>query len=185
MKHRILFNLSGSIAAYKACSLISKLAQSDFEVQPVCTPSTLEFVGPATLNGLSGKTVLTCVFDPTRAMDHINLAKWAELTILCPATANQINKMASGISDDIVSTLFLAHDFQKPYWIVPAMNEKMWSHPATRASVSKLTSWGIKVIDPSFGHQACGDIGAGRMVEPEILESLIKEYFRSPKEATV
>lgn len=179
MKRRILFKLSGSIAAYKACAVISRLAQSDFEVQTVCTPSTLEFIGQATLSGLTGKPVLTNTFEPARAMDHIHLAKWAELTILCPATANQINKMAAGIGDDIVSTLFLAHDFKKPYWIVPAMNEKMWSHPATQASVAKILTWGVKVVDPTVGHQACGDFGAGRMVEPEILESLIKDHFRS------
>ena len=179
MKRRILFKLSGSIAAYKACHLLSRLVQAGFDVQPVCTPSALEFIGPATLNGLTGKAVLTNTFEAGRAMDHINLAKWADLTILCPATANQINKLAAGIGDDIVSTLFLAHDFQKPYWIVPAMNEKMWSHPATQASVAKILTWGVRVVDPAVGHQACGDFGAGRMIEPEILESLIKEHFRS------
>ncbi len=177
MKRKILFKLSGSIAAFKACSLISKLVQAGYEVQTACTPSTFQFVGAATLEGLTGKPVLSDTFTPGRAMDHIHLVKWADMVILCPATASQLNKLASGIADDIVSTLFLAHDFDKPYWIVPAMNEKMWLHPATQKSVKTLREWDLQVLEPDVGHQACGDYGPGRMLEPDLVQSLVDSHF--------
>jgi phosphopantothenoylcysteine decarboxylase/phosphopantothenate--cysteine ligase len=175
----VLFQLSGSVAAFKACALISKLVQSGFEVQTAATASTFEFVGRATLEGLTGRPVFTDIFQNGRAMDHIHLAKWAELTILCPATANQINKLAAGIGDDAVSTLFLTHDFKKPYWVVPAMNEEMWLHPATQASLKVLGSWGVRVLEPAEGRQACGDVGPGRMLEPEVLLSLVEDHFKN------
>lgn len=179
MKQRILFKLSASIAAYKACQLISRLVQGDFEVQTACTVSTFQFVGAATLEGLTSRPVYSDLFQAGKAMDHIDLMKWADLIILCPATANQINKMSSGIGDDVLSTLFLAHDFKKPYWVVPAMNEKMWNHPATQLSLQKLREWGLKILEPAVGRQACGDIGPGRMLEPELIESLIRSHFHS------
>jgi len=178
LKHRILFKLSASIACYKACHLISRLIQNGYEVQTVCTPATFEFIGASTLEGLTGRPVLSNIFAPGRAMDHINLMKWSELVIVCPATANQINKMAAGIGDDPLSVLFLAHDFKKPYWVVPAMNEKMWQHPATQDAQKKLRSWGVKILEPAVGRQACGDVGPGRMLEPETIESLVDNYFR-------
>jgi phosphopantothenoylcysteine synthetase/decarboxylase len=173
MQTRVLFKLSASIAAYKACSLISRLVKEGHEVQVVTSTSAFEFVGEATLEGLTGKPVFKSVFERGKMMDHIHLIKWADSVILCPATANQINKFAHGIGDDILGTLFLAHDFMKPYWIVPAMNEKMWLHPATQKSVTTLKTWGIRFIEPRVGHQACGDYGPGRMAEPEDIYTLI------------
>ena len=162
----ILFCLSGSIACFKACALISKLVQKGFVVQCAATDSALRFVGEATLEGLTGRVVFKNTYEAGKMMDHIHLNKWADLTILCPATANTINKLAAGIGDDVVSTLLLAHDFQKPLWITPAMNQSMYNHPATKKSLETLKAWGAKILDADNGPQACGDVGPGRMREP-------------------
>src|SRR5690606_33467299 len=131
-RSKILFIMTGSIACYKACQLLSKLSQNNYEVQVVATASALEFVGNATLEGLSGKAVVSDIFAHGRNMDHIHLARWADLIIVAPATANFINKMAQGAADDLASTLFLAHDFTKPFLVAPAMNTSMYQHPATQ-----------------------------------------------------
>jgi phosphopantothenoylcysteine decarboxylase/phosphopantothenate--cysteine ligase len=168
-KGRILFQLSGSIAAFKACAAISRLAQEGYEVQAVATANALRFVGTATLEGLTGREPMTDTFAPGRAMQHIEASKWADVAVLCPASASAINKLAAGIGDDLLSTLFLAHDFAKPYLIVPAMNEKMYLHPATQSSLEKLKSWGVRVLEPAKGAHACGDAGWGRLLEPEAI----------------
>ncbi|MGE3973368.1 MAG: flavoprotein [Bdellovibrionales bacterium] len=173
---RILFALTGSIACFKACTLVSRLVQNGFEVQCAVTDSALQFVGEATLEGLTGNPIFKNVYENSRMMDHIHLSKWADAMIVCPATANMINKLATGLGDDPVSTLALAHDFQKPLWIVPAMNQNMFSHPATQQSLKTLKSWGARVIDTDNGHQACGDVGPGRMKEPEQIYSLIMQW---------
>src|SRR3989339_19375 len=123
--YKILIKLTGSIAAYKTAYLISKLVQSGHEVQTVATEAALRFVGKATLEGLSGRPVYTDTFAERKMMGHINLAKWADITLLAPASANTINKMANGIADNLVTSLFLAHDWSKPYLVVPAMNTAM------------------------------------------------------------
>ena len=180
-RRKILFNLSGSIAAYKACALISKLVQEGFEVQAACTPSAFQFIGAATLEGLTGKPVLSDTFAKGHAMDHISLARDSDLTILCPATASTLNRLAAGLGDDLVGTLFLAHGFGEragaPYWIVPAMNPEMYLHPATQQSLEKLRAWGVRIIEPAEGRMACGESGPGRMPEPEELLSEIRRYF--------
>ena len=127
----VLFQLSGSIAAYKACHVVSRLVQAGCAVQTVATRSALEFVGPATLEGLTGRSVATDTFAPGSLMDHIHLVRRADLIVLCPATANTINRLAAGIADDLIGTMFLAFDFGVPYVIVPAMNAAMYEHPAT------------------------------------------------------
>lgn len=173
---KILFKISGSIAAYKACFVISKLVQQGHIVQTVCTANALKFIGQATLEGLTGLPVFVDPYAQEHTMDHIHLAKWADITIVCPASANIINKMAQGIADDSVTSLFLAHELKKkPYIIVPAMNQAMWHHPATQSSVEKLMSWGIEFILPSVGHQACGDHGPGRLAEPEAILTYLAE----------
>ena len=168
-KGNILFKLSGSIAAYKACALISRLVQDGYTVQTVASKAALEFIGPATLEGLTGRAVECETFASGRAMQHIHLAKWADLTIVCPASANTINKLASGIGDDLLTTLFLAHDFKKPYLLAPAMNTLMYRHPATAASLQKLASFGVAILETASGVLACGDVGEGRLLEPELL----------------
>jgi phosphopantothenoylcysteine decarboxylase/phosphopantothenate--cysteine ligase len=169
MSHgNVLFLLSGSIACYKACAVISRLAQAGVTVQTVATPSALRFVGAATLEGLSGRPVFTDVFEAGRALDHIELARAADLALVCPATANTINRLAAGLADDAVGALFLAWEMkEKPWWLAPAMNGRMWEHPATTASLEQLRRWGVRVLDPADGAHACGEIGPGRLAEPE------------------
>ena len=164
----ILFLLSGSIACYKACVAISRLAQAGVNVQTVATPAALRFVGAATLEGLSGRPVFTDLFERGRALDHIDLARAADLALVCPATANTINRLAHGLADDPIGALFLAWEMkQKPWWVAPAMNGYMWDHPATEASLAKLRDWGVRVLDPVEGAHACGEIGPGRLMEPD------------------
>lgn len=175
---KILFQLTGSIACFKACSLISSLIKDGHDVQTVATKSALEFVGLATLEGLTGKACLTDMYAPGRPMDHIDLAREADLILLCPATANTLNKLANGIADDLVGALFLANNFKKPYWIAPAMNTEMYQHPATQRSIAMLKEWGARVFDTNEGRLACGEEGLGKMKEPEEILSEIRQYAK-------
>lgn len=171
---KILFKLSGSIAAWKACAVISRLVQDGHAVQTVATPAALRFVGAATLEGLSGRPVRSDLWAPGTAMEHIDLVKWADLVVLCPATANTLNAFAAGLAGDLVGALFLAHDWRKPYLVAPAMNPAMWAHPATVASVEKLRGWGVRVLPVGRGRLACGDEGEGRLLEPEAIVDAIR-----------
>ena len=160
-KYKILFKLSGSIAAFKSAQLISQLVQEGHEVQTVVTSSALRFIGDATLEGLSGRPVMSDMYESGNMMSHINLIKWADFVICAPATANTINKMAAGDGSTLVTALFLAHDFAKPYFIAPAMNTKMLGHPATQKSLAKLENWGATILGTGSGALACGDEGQG------------------------
>ena len=177
--YKILFKITGSIAAYKSVFLISKLVQNGCDVKVVATGSALKFVGKATLEGLTGNAVFTDSFADSEMMNHINLMKWADLIIVCPATANTINKLANGIGDNLLTSLFLAFDWSKPYLIAPAMNTKMYDHPATKSSIKKLTDWGVKILPTNEGYLACGDTGKGKLLEPDEIYELI---FASLKE---
>jgi phosphopantothenoylcysteine decarboxylase / phosphopantothenate---cysteine ligase len=171
----VLFQLSGSIAAYKACQVISRLVQAGHAVQTAATAAALEFIGPATLEGLTGRPVAGDTFAAGSQMDHIHLVRRADLIVLCPATANTINRLAAGIADDLIGTMFLAFDFRVPYVVVPAMNTAMYEHPATTASLARLRGWGIESIEPTAGSLACGEIGPGRLAEPDdILAALLR-----------
>jgi phosphopantothenoylcysteine decarboxylase / phosphopantothenate---cysteine ligase len=175
LKSKVLFMMSGSIACYKACAVISKLVQNNCDVQVVLTEGAEQFIGAATCEGLTSRSVFRNVYGPGQMMGHIDFAKWADLTLVCPATANVLNKFAAGLADDAVTTLFLAHDFKKPFLIAPAMNQGMWNHPATQSSLQKLKSWGVQVLPTDYGHQACGDVGEGRLLEPDLIfEAVIK-----------
>ena len=172
---KILFIMSGSIACYKACQVISRLSQKGCEVQVVATTSALKFIGNATIEGLTGKPVISDLFSAGNVMDHIHLARWADLVIVAPATADFINKMAAGISNDLASSLFLAHDFSKPFLVAPAMNTAMYQHPATQEAVKKLKAMGLQILDSASGILACGETGYGRLLEPDIiLEAIYK-----------
>ena len=169
-KPRLLFLLSGSISCYKACFAISRLVQADIEVRTVATPAALQFVGKATLEGLTGQPVFTDLWEEGRAMDHIELARWADLALVCPATANTINRLAGGLADDPVGTLFLAWELKKkPWWIAPAMNVAMLDHPVTQASLEKLAGIGVRILPGDEGALACGEFGGGRLIEPDSL----------------
>jgi phosphopantothenoylcysteine synthetase/decarboxylase len=170
---KILFQLSGSIACYKACTVLSRLTQAGHEVQCVASTSVLNFIGPATLEGLSGKPLLSDTFALGHAMDHITLNRWADISVLCPATANRLNKMATGVADDLLGNLWLTHDFAKPLLIAPAMNTKMWTHPITQASLAKIEEMGVTILRPEAGNLACGEVGEGRLMEPEDILQVI------------
>jgi phosphopantothenoylcysteine decarboxylase / phosphopantothenate---cysteine ligase len=184
-KYKILIKISGSIAAYKTASLISKLVQNNCEVKTVVTKDSLNFIGKATLEGLTGNKVLDDMYENGSMMSHINLVKWADATILVPATANTINKFANGIADNLVTSLFLAHDWTKPYIVVPAMNTNMFEHPSTKESIAKLKNWGIDVLPTQEGYLACGDIGFGKMLEPENIFEFIINKLREEKEGNI
>ena len=175
MGQRVLFLLSGSIAAYKACEVISKLVQAGHEVRTVATAGALKFVGTATLEGLTRVPPFTDIFSSGRAMDHIELSKWADQAIVCPATASALSRMANGEASDALSSIFLTYPLKdKPWWIAPAMNAAMWSHPAVRANVERLQGYGARFLMPEIGRQACGDTGEGRLMEPHrILEAIL------------
>ncbi|MBW7895975.1 MAG: flavoprotein [Opitutaceae bacterium] len=170
----VLFLLTGSIACYKACTVISRLVQAGVTVQTVATPAALRFVGTATLEGLSGRPVFTDLWAEGQALDHIELARRADLALVCPATANTLNQLAAGLAHDPVGTLFLAWELdKKPWWVSPAMNHRMWEHPATAASLARLREWGVQVIDPVEGPHACGESGSGRLPEPEAIAAKV------------
>lgn len=173
----ILFELTGSIAAWKACAVISRLVQDGHAVQTLATRSALRFVGAATLEGMTGRPVRSDLWEPGAAMEHINLVKWADLVIVCPATANTINRLASGHANDLLGSLFLAHDWRKPFLLAPAMNPAMWGHPATAASVERLKSWGVRILPVASGRMACGDEGEGRLIEPEEILAAIRAHL--------
>ena len=130
-------------------------------------------MGEATLEGLTGRKVHTSTFESGRYMSHIHLVRWPDLILLAPATANTINKLSAGLGDDLVTTLFLAHDFKKPYLIAPAMNQTMFAHPSTQASLRKLAEWGVEILPTGTGALACGENGEGRMLEPAEILSVI------------
>ncbi len=175
-KH-ILLCVSGGIAVYKAAALTSKLKQAGAEVKVVMTESAQQFVTPITFQALSGQPVYTDTFDekdPAK-IAHIDIADWADLVIVAPATANIIAKMANGIGDDIVSTVLLAGT--APRWIAPAMNVHMYAHPAVQNNMNTLKSFGYRFIEPGEGYLACGYTGKGRLEEPEVITALVTEYF--------
>ncbi len=180
-RSNLLFVFTGSIAAYKACEVVSQLVQRGHAVRCVATKSAREFIGPATLEGLTGSPVAHDLFENGRALDHINLTRWTDLVVVCPATANTINRLAAGLADDLPGALFLAHDRAKPWLMAPAMNPAMWSHPATQAAVVKLTSWGVRFLPVGEGRTACGETGEGRLAEPAAIVSAIEAALVRPR----
>lgn len=174
VKRKILFFLSGSIAAFKAAGVISKLVQQGCEVQTVATPSALKFIGAATLEGLTGKPVLSDIFENGRAMDHIHLSRWADVGVLCPASANTLAKVARGMADDLVGAMILAWPKAKPLHIFPAMNVEMLSHPATQENLRLVKSYGYQVHETGAGNLACGEEGYGRLMEIEEILAVLR-----------
>ena len=181
-KSNILIKITGSIAAYKSAYLISKLVQDGFNVKVAVTNSALQFIGKATLEGLTNNPVYSDTFEDGNMMSHINLAKWADLTIVIPADANTINKFAAGIADNLVTSLFLAHIKSKPYLIAPAMNTNMYEHPATQSSLKKLSDWGITILPTEEGHLACGDTGKGKLLDTDKVYGFILNSLYQKKE---
>jgi phosphopantothenoylcysteine decarboxylase/phosphopantothenate--cysteine ligase len=172
--NRILVGVTGGIAAYKAPELVRRLRDRGADVQVVMTAGAQRFITPLTLQAVSGRAVRTDLWDATAeaAMGHIELARWAELVLIAPASAGFIARLSTGQADDLLTTLCLATE--APLAIAPAMNRVMWAHPATRANVATLEERGVTVLGPAAGEQACGEVGAGRMDEPlEIINGVM------------
>ena len=170
---RILLIIGGGIAAYKSLDLIRRLSERGASVTPVMTGAAAEFVTPLSVSALAGDKVFTELFDLTAEaeMGHIELSRSADLIVVAPATANLMGRMAQGLADDLASTLLLATD--TPVLIAPAMNVRMWEHPATQRNLALLRGDGIRVVGPNEGGMACGEYGPGRMAEPmEIVEAV-------------
>jgi phosphopantothenoylcysteine decarboxylase/phosphopantothenate--cysteine ligase len=168
--NRILLGVTGGIAAYKSPDLVRRLRERGAEVQVVMTAGAREFITPLSLQAVSGRPVRTDLWDSSAeaAMGHIELARWAQLVLVAPASADFLARLAIGQADDLLSTLCLATE--APLAVAPAMNRVMWAHPATRANVATLQNRGVAIIGPAEGEQACGEVGTGRMDEPlEIL----------------
>ncbi|MEB6548138.1 bifunctional phosphopantothenoylcysteine decarboxylase/phosphopantothenate--cysteine ligase CoaBC [Heyndrickxia sporothermodurans] len=175
----ILLCVTGGIAVYKAAALTSKLTQAGANVKVIMSTSACEFVTLLTFQVLSRNDVYTNTFDEKNSavIAHIDLADWADLVLVAPATANIIGKLANGIADDMISTTLLATT--SPVWIAPAMNVHMYDHPAVKRNIQILAGFGYKFVEPSEGHLACGYVGKGRLEEPEKIVSLISEHFNS------
>ncbi len=176
----VLFILTGSIAGYKACEAISRLVQAGYRVRTVATESALRFVGAPTLEGLTGTPVRHALWESGQAMEHIHLTRWADVVIVCPATAHTLNRFAAGMADDLAGALWMAHDRTKPWLMAPAMNPAMWSHPATQAAVGKLRDWGVQFLPVGAGRTACGESGEGRMAEPAAIVSAVAAALARP-----
>lgn len=172
--YNILFIMTGSIACYKCCQIISKFNQEGHHIQVVATQSALKFVGESTLEGLSGRPVEKDLYHTGNIMDHIQLMRWAHIIVIAPATANFINKIAQGLGDDLASTMLLAHDYLKPLIIAPAMNSTMYNNPITQSSLKKLEKLGAHVLATETGKLACGEFGEGKLLDPDTIYCHIK-----------
>ncbi|ABE60326.1 bifunctional phosphopantothenoylcysteine decarboxylase/phosphopantothenate--cysteine ligase CoaBC [Chromohalobacter israelensis] len=172
---RVLLGISAGIAAYKSAHLARLLKKAGCEVRVVMTEGAQAFITPLTLQALTGEAVRTSLLDPEAeaGMGHIELARWAELILVAPATADVMARLAHGHADDLLTTLCLASDAE--CIMAPAMNQAMWAHPATQANVATLHRLGWRLLGPDGGEQACGDVGPGRMREPEALLAELAE----------
>lgn len=165
----VILAITGGIAAYKSAFLARLLIKSGFEVRVIMTEGAQAFVTPLTLQALTGNEVHTELLDESAetGMGHIELAKWADLMVIAPASANTLARLAMGMADDLLATVCLAT--AAPVMVVPAMNQQMWAHPAVQLNTQTLGDLGYTLIEPARGEQACGDVGAGRLPEPEVL----------------
>ncbi|WP_277053673.1 bifunctional phosphopantothenoylcysteine decarboxylase/phosphopantothenate--cysteine ligase CoaBC [Pseudoalteromonas marina] len=172
---KIVLGISGGIAAYKCAELVRRLKEHGCEVKVVMTESAKHFITPLTMQAVSGEIVSDSLLDPAAeaAMGHIEFAKWADLILVAPATCNIIAKMATGIADDLLTTLLLATPAKVA--VAPAMNQQMYAHAATQANLATLKARNVLIWGPGKGEQACGDVGSGRMLEPHELVALCVE----------
>jgi phosphopantothenoylcysteine decarboxylase/phosphopantothenate--cysteine ligase len=174
---RILLIIGGGIAAYKSLELIRLCKKAGIAVTPVLTRAGAEFVTPLSVSGLAGEKVYTDLFDLTdeAEMGHIQLSRVADLVVVAPATADLMAKMASGLASDLASTALMATD--KPVLIAPAMNVRMWQHPATQRNIATLKADGVLFVGPEEGDMACGEFGPGRMSEPADIFAAIQNFY--------
>ncbi|MEJ2079040.1 MAG: bifunctional phosphopantothenoylcysteine decarboxylase/phosphopantothenate--cysteine ligase CoaBC [Acidobacteriota bacterium] len=175
----VILGVTGCIGAYKAAIVLRLLQKNEIAVYPVMTHSATKFLGPLTLEKLSGNPVVSDLFgSESSEIQHIALARRSGLLLVAPATANILAKFASGIADDFLSTIYLSTT--TPVMVAPAMNVEMWHHPATRENLEKLRRRGVFVVEPGVGYQACGEEGEGRLAEPdEIVRQVLRVLSRS------
>lgn len=174
---KVLLCVTGGIAVYKAVALTSKLTQAGVQVKVILSESAAKFVTPLTFQALSRNDVFMDTFDEKnpKVIAHIDLADWADLVLIAPATANIIGKMANGIADNMITTTLLAAT--SPVWIAPAMNVHMYDHPAVKRNIETLYGFGYQFIEPSEGYLACGYVGKGRLEEPEKIIEIMERFF--------
>jgi phosphopantothenoylcysteine decarboxylase/phosphopantothenate--cysteine ligase len=174
---QVLLGVSGGIAAYKSADLVRRLKEQGAEVQVVMTKGAQAFVTPLTFQAVSGRAVRSELLDPAAeaGMGHIELARWADVIMVAPASANFMARLAQGQADDLLATLCLATD--APIVLAPAMNRLMWASPATQANAATLSARGVQLWGPAAGEQACGEVGEGRMLEPLELVQRLAAYF--------
>jgi phosphopantothenoylcysteine decarboxylase/phosphopantothenate--cysteine ligase len=178
---KVLLCVTGGIAVYKAAALTSKLTQAGASVKVIMSESARSFVTPLTFQALSRHDVYTDTFDEkdSSVIAHIDLADWADVVLIAPATANIIGKIANGIADDMISTTIMAT--VAPVWVAPAMNVHMYAHPAVQKNMNILRSFGYQFIEPGEGYLACGYVGKGRLEEPETIVSHLQQFFTEDK----
>lgn len=177
---KIVVGVTGGIAAYKACDLVSRLKKRGAQVRVVLTEHACQFVQPLTFETLSGNPAYTDSFDRKYEIGHVALAKWADLLLIAPATANCMAKMSCGVADDLLSTTCLA--VRCPVLLAPAMNSAMWRNPATQANLALLRSRGVRFVGPEAGHLACGDDDVGRMSEPEQIVEAVEAILNPQRD---
>ncbi|MCD9494647.1 bifunctional phosphopantothenoylcysteine decarboxylase/phosphopantothenate--cysteine ligase CoaBC [Photobacterium carnosum] len=177
---KILLGISGGIAAYKCAELTRRLIERGAQVQVVMTKAAQEFITPLTMQAVSGNPVSSSLLDPSAeaSMSHIELAKWADLVLLAPATADLIARISAGMGNDLLSTLCLATD--AAIAVAPAMNQQMYRNVATQENLATLQRRGLMLWGPASGEQACGDVGPGRMLEPMQLVHYCEDFFQQP-----
>ncbi len=178
---RIIVGVTGGIAAYKTCTLVSRLTQAGAQVTVAMTPAATKFVGPITFQALSGRPVYTSAWEHVESHDpqHINTARAAHLAIVAPCTMDAMAKLAAGFSDDVVTLILSAVDRAKtPVLLAPSMNEAMWNQPSTQRNCETLVADGFTLIGPGSGWQACRTVGAGRMSEPEDLLAAVLAHLK-------
>lgn len=182
---RIVLGVTGGIAAYKAAELARLLIRNGYEVQAVLTRSAEEFIRPLTFASLTGRKVIMDIFSSaspdatlSSAVEHIGVAQESDLLLIAPATANSLAKLAHGLADDFLSTMYLA--FTGPVVLAPAMNDKMWAHPATQANVAALRARGHHIVDPGTGFLACGTLGPGRLAENDAILAAVEAALQPP-----
>src|SRR5260370_20095041 len=184
---RIPLGVTGGVAAYKAAELVRRLQQDGFSVQVVMTRGAREFVTPLTFAALSGQKVITDLFAESggeanleSAIEHIAVAQRTDLLLVAPATADILAKLARGIADDFLTTLYLAST--APVVVAPAMNVNMWNHAATQENIETLRARGVKVVDPDEGYLACGMIGAGRLAGQEAIVAAVRGGLKTQRD---
>ena len=175
---KILFIITGGIAAYKTLDLIRKLSKLNCEIKTILTKSGKEFVTPLSITSLSKNKVYTDLFsvENESEMDHISLSRWSDLILVAPASSNFLTKISNGFSDDLASTVIKASD--KKVFLCPAMNVRMWEHASNKQSISTLKSYGYRILGPEIGEMACGEFGEGKMLEVDEIINQLEIYFK-------